>query len=284
MKIINYLGLNQHPIYLRFQQNRTETFKEVYHAHQGMEILYIHEGEGQAVIDQQITPIRPRTMLFFKPYQLHRVQIYTSQKQPYIRSIFIFEPLVLMKYTSSFPECAELLRKLSHENHTSQVIEDFDQEGLISLMQFFSKRFEEVHAAELLEQQVLFLMSLLSMLGSALRRKVGAFNPISAHPSVTEQIMAWIDQHYMEPFELEKLAASVHLTPVHVSALFRKHMGYSITEHLTARRIREACYLLKNSNKSVKEIGEAIGLTNASYFSQFFKKNVGVTPYQYKKL
>lgn len=282
MKIMNYMGLNQHPFYFRFHQNRTETFREVFHAHQGMEILYIHEGEGQAVIDQQVIPIRPRRMLFFKPFQLHRVQIYTSNKQPYIRSMFLFEPLALKKYISPFPTYTELLRSMNHD-HASQVLDDFEQEELVSLMKFYDKRITEAQPSEIQEQQVLFLMSLFSLIGPAWRRKLGSPRKTN-HPTVAEKIIAWIDKHYMEPFELEKLATSVHLTPVHVSALFRKHMGYSITEHLTARRIREACYLLKHSDLSVKEIGEMVGLTNASYFSQCFKKNVGITPYQYRKI
>lgn len=284
MKIINYMRLNQHPFFFRFQQNRTEDFQPVYHAHQGMELLYIHEGAGQAVIDRQVISIRPKRLLFFKPYQLHRVQIQASSDQPYIRSIFLFEPLALEKFLSPFPVYAELLKSLVHDHHVSQVIDELDHDELQAVMRFYKKRKERAQKAELLELQAHFMMSLLSMIGSVWRSKQETRKPSTKLPSVAEQIMAWIDEHYMEPFELEKLAAAVHLSPVHISALFRKHMGYSITEHLTARRIREACYLLKNSDMTVKEISEAVGLTNASYFTQFFKKNVGVTPYQYKKM
>lgn len=87
----------------------------------------------------------------------------------------------------------------------------------------------------------------------------------------------------MEEFQLDVLAHAVHLSPNHVSAAFRQSVGTSITEYLTARRIRQACWLLRTSDVSVQEVGQSIGLSNFPYFCQLFKKHVGLTPYKFKR-
>ena len=122
MKILNYLKLNQHPIQLRLEQNRTDTFTEVYHAHQGMELLYVHKGNGKAVIDQQIFPINEGTLVIIKPYQLHHIQFLTSPSQPYIRSLFVFEPAILEGFLSPFPSLYELLQGLCYDKNIIPVL------------------------------------------------------------------------------------------------------------------------------------------------------------------
>ncbi len=87
----------------------------------------------------------------------------------------------------------------------------------------------------------------------------------------------------MEAFDLKRVAAAVHLTPNHVSAVFRRTVGSSITEYLTARRIRQACVLLRTTALSVQEVCRAFGLSNCAYFCGLFKKHVGLTPYCYKR-
>ena len=100
--------------------------------------------------------------------------------------------------------------------------------------------------------------------------------------TTAERMLSWIEDNYSKPFKLEELAQAVHLTPNHVSATFRQSIGSTVTEYLTARRIRQACWLLKTTDMSVQDIGEAVGLGNFSYFCQLFKKHVGYTPYTFK--
>jgi YesN/AraC family two-component response regulator len=94
----------------------------------------------------------------------------------------------------------------------------------------------------------------------------------------------WLEQHFMEEFQLEKLANEVHLSPSYLSNIFHKEIGSSISDYLAVRRIQEACMLLKTTSLSVLDIGQRVGLNNASYFCKFFKKYVGMTPYNFKKL
>jgi AraC family transcriptional regulator, arabinose operon regulatory protein len=284
MKILNYLKLNEHPIQLRLEQNRTNTFTEVYHAHQGMEILYIHKGIGRAIIDQQIFQIDEGTLVILKPFQLHHIQFSTSPSQPYIRSLMVFEPKLLESFLTPFPALYDLLQSMCYDKKSNPVLKSEKLTEIESLIQLYKRKSEERSPSELLEQQALFMLSVLSVIKSLWKESPKVIGNSHAQPSTVEQIMHWIERHYMETFSLKALAESIHLSPVHVSSLFRKHVGSSITDYLTARRMREASWLLKTSSQTVKEIGESVGLTNFSYFCQLFKKNVGVSPHHYRKI
>jgi AraC-like DNA-binding protein len=47
--------------------------------------------------------------------------------------------------------------------------------------------------------------------------------------------------------------------------------------------ISEAKNILKRSDKNVTEIANALGFENSPYFSRLFKREVGMSPQQYKK-
>jgi two-component system response regulator YesN len=81
---------------------------------------------------------------------------------------------------------------------------------------------------------------------------------------------------------LNDIADSVNLSPAYLSALYKKHTGFNISEEITNVRIENACYLLKKSGLSIKEIGNRIGYSNQYYFSTSFKKKMGVSPSEYR--
>ncbi|WP_151734166.1 helix-turn-helix transcriptional regulator [Paenibacillus tengchongensis] len=106
----------------------------------------------------------------------------------------------------------------------------------------------------------------------------------SASRTVThiERITEWLDEHYKEPFRLERLAEHLHLSPYHISRIYKDGAGMTLTEYLVRRRVREACRLLADTGFTVKEIAAEPGGLSPSYFSQMFRKAKGMTPGQYK--
>ena len=59
--------------------------------------------------------------------------------------------------------------------------------------------------------------------------------------------------------------------------------GKSTLMNLTRLRIEHAKELLSTTQYSMKEIGVMSGYSDPNYFSKSFKKNVGVTPTEYRE-
>ncbi|WNQ08914.1 AraC family transcriptional regulator [Paenibacillus aurantius] len=275
------MNLNQHPVYLSFFKDRTQEFTEIYHAHQGMEFLYVHEGQGHVVVDRQIFELQPGTLFYFRPYQLHRIQLKLQPNQRYRRSLFVCEPSMVDTVLQPFPGLQAFFRTLCKDS-LRQIMTFQEENDWESWILLYSRQIGASPPERRLEDELIFFGGLLqrirhfwteaSELASAKRASATA-----------ESIMEWIEEHYTEPFELSKLAQAVHLSPNHVSSLFRKAVGSSITEYWMARRIRQACWLLRSTDQSVKAVGEAVGLTNFSYFCQTFKRHTGLTPHQFRQ-
>jgi AraC family transcriptional regulator, regulatory protein of adaptative response / methylphosphotriester-DNA alkyltransferase methyltransferase len=98
-----------------------------------------------------------------------------------------------------------------------------------------------------------------------------------------QQIIEWVDQHYQDQLTLEKLAEISHGSPYHLQRTFKRIKGMSPLEYIQQVRISHAIHDLVNSDKSVTEIGMAVGLMNSAYFVTLFKKKTNCTPTEYRK-
>ncbi len=93
----------------------------------------------------------------------------------------------------------------------------------------------------------------------------------------------YIASNYSKDLILDDVSKELQISPYYFSKLFKKRTGSTFIEYLTNVRIERAKELLRNTNKSMKEICLEVGYSDANYFSRTFKKNVGVTPSEYKE-
>ena len=97
------------------------------------------------------------------------------------------------------------------------------------------------------------------------------------------QIREYINSNYHESMSLEILADICHGSPFHLQRTFKRIIGVTPTEYIQQVRISNAIKELSAHNKSIAEVGSAIGLPNTPYFITLFKKRTGQTPKQFQK-
>lgn len=102
--------------------------------------------------------------------------------------------------------------------------------------------------------------------------------------SVIKIVKQYIEDNYnREELTLQDVADYTHLSPQHLSRIFRKEMGITFIDYLTKVRIRKAIDLLFEEDLKMYEIAEKVGYTTQHYFSNVFKKITGVSPAEYRK-
>lgn len=81
---------------------------------------------------------------------------------------------------------------------------------------------------------------------------------------------------------VEELAARINLSPSYFQRLYKEQFGVSCYEDLLSARTKAACYYLKNTDMSVKEIASACGYENDVCFMRRFRQRTGLTPTEYR--
>ncbi len=101
--------------------------------------------------------------------------------------------------------------------------------------------------------------------------------------SSVERAKAYISERYNKDISLDEVSREVDISPYYFSKLFKEETGSNFIEYLTSIRINKAKQLISGSDMSMKEICTEVGYSDPNYFSRIFKKNVGVTPTEYKE-
>ena len=100
---------------------------------------------------------------------------------------------------------------------------------------------------------------------------------------VVEASKKYIEANYTKNITLDDLSMAVNISSYYLSRIFKENTGENFIDYLTRLRIERAKELLSTTQYSMKEIGVMSGYPDPNYFSKTFKKNVGVTPTEYRE-
>ncbi|HZC34410.1 MAG TPA: helix-turn-helix domain-containing protein [Chthoniobacterales bacterium] len=88
--------------------------------------------------------------------------------------------------------------------------------------------------------------------------------------------------HLEEEFSLIRLAREADMSEFHFSRLFKRTTGYTPSQYFIRLRMERARRLLKETKKSIIEIGLEVGYTSPSHFAHVFRREVGILPSEYR--
>ncbi len=96
--------------------------------------------------------------------------------------------------------------------------------------------------------------------------------------ALSEKALRYVNRHYAEKITLRDVCERCCCSRSAVSHTFKKTTGKSFREYLIAKRLQTAKLLLVHSGLSITEISASVGFSDSNYFSNVFKKTVGISP------
>ena len=105
---------------------------------------------------------------------------------------------------------------------------------------------------------------------------------LSQYSSIVRQALMFINLNISSNITVKQVANEIGLSPDYLTRLFKKELGINIITYINRKRIYTSLNLLKTTDLSIEDIGDLIGLNNTSYFYTLFKKEIGVSPKQYR--
>ena len=109
------------------------------------------------------------------------------------------------------------------------------------------------------------------------------YNGRTGNPGIA-RARYFLDRNYAEPdLMLKDTAAEARMSVSRFSTLFAREMGCTFTEYITRLRIEAACALLRDTQNRISLIAADVGYNDSHYFSWVFRRNMGMTPTEYRE-
>jgi AraC-like DNA-binding protein len=241
------------------------------HIHEGYAIGIIERGAEAFYYRRQIEYAPQGTLVVVQPGELHTGEAVTLAEGWSYRMIY---------------PAADLVRRAAEElTGIAQGIPYFPQ-GVIRDPELFTQ-FQQMHlllehAQDALERETQLLWFL-----SRLVRRHAAHKPALSRlqdaPQALQQAVNFLHAQYPHAISLEQLAQTVYLSPFHLSRLFRERLGVPPHTYLNQIRVQQAQHLLRQG-ESLAAVAVRVGFADQAHFSKAFKRIVGVSPGQYRKI
>ncbi len=251
------------------------------HRHHGFyEILYLKAGTGNHVIDFKSYEIKPHSIFFLSPGQVHTLDLsddisgyiflFTSEfyllnkqnKNRLLEFPFFFhlqeETPPLYLEASSGIEKADYLFRQACEALLLEDREDKEESlaAILDLILLYCKQAYPVNMA----------------VKNTNRRSM-----------LVKRFKQLIEENYHLNFAVRDYAEKLAVTPNHLTETVRELTGRTSNDMIHERTIIEAKKLLRYTELSVSQVAYELHFKDPSYFARFFKKHAGLSPDQFRK-
>lgn len=247
------------------------------HRHSFYHLVLFTKGGGSHTIDFSNFPVNPYQIYFMVPGQVHswnfegEVDGYVINFTTSFFQSFLLQPNYLESF-SFFNGIAEdgviqlpdeLQKSIVHT--FEEIIRQAPQNNTFSrdlvrvmLIQVFIEIEKHAHSKEL--------------------PSIPAFNY-----TLLKNFQKLVEKHYISLKRPMDYAELLYITPNHLNALCKEHLGITAGDVIRNRVLLEAKRMLVNQQLSISEISFALNFSDNSYFTKFFKKYEGITPEEFRK-
>ena len=98
-----------------------------------------------------------------------------------------------------------------------------------------------------------------------------------------DQIIQFIDSNVHKTLRLQEIADHCHGSSYHLHRTFKRITGMTPTEYILQTRINLAMDELRETDRTIEDIAQRVGIPNTPYFITLFKKKTGLTPNKYRQ-
>jgi AraC family transcriptional activator of pobA len=247
------------------------------HRHSFYHLLFFTQGGGTHTIDFNHFEVKPYQIYFMVPGQVHSWD-FKGNVDGFVVNFsgdFFQSFLLRQEYLSSFSffKGISLDSVINLPEQTHQVINQLF-ENLIT--QYADKN---ILRGDMI--RVLLLQIFISIEQST------SINRNQNIPVKTNVLLSnfhkLIEKNFVEIRLPGEYADLLNITPNHLNALCKENLGMQAGEVIRNRVVLEAKRLLVNLGPSVSEIAYKLNFNDNSYFTKFFKKEVGMSPEVFRK-
>lgn len=257
---------------VRFAENLASKESHYHNCHQ---ILFITEGEISVSVCGTKYRAGKGTLLFLSRLETHSIQVLSPVYRRYA-----------MEISASFSSMDKenrflfsvLVNRFAGFRH---VVDVGEQEAAITRL--FADMAHEYSAKSPFYEEMLS-GAFLQLLVQVYRIAPSLFyTSDSRNAALISEIQEKLEREFSSPITLSELAGAYHISPSHLSHLFKDITGYAPIEYLMACRLSAAKNYLSTTAYSISEIVSLCGYSDSSNFCRMFKEKTGLSPSVFRK-
>lgn len=242
------------------------------------QILWFTEADGNFWLDLDCYRVKPNTMLFVSPGQIHAVEI-RGRAAGY-----------LIEFSTGFfsgsPSDQQALIQLPYFHGVGVAPVLYAHEEQAGVFTGACRRLE--HEMEVpLYGQIDLLHSYMRILVVEAERchrvRPEAMRTECVGMLLTKRFLQLVEAHYLDTSSVVDYADMLHVTPNHLIETVRSTVGLPPGKIIHDRLLLEAKRLLRYSELQVAEIASQLNFEDPSYFSRYFRKCVGLSPRDFRE-
>lgn len=263
---------------IRFEDGHSDRLNRfVPHRHDFFEIIWLRSAEGQVRSDLRSYPVRPRTLFFTSPGQIHSWEL-TGEARGEIAS-FREE---FFAVTSDHPG---LLAKMPflYAGAPDPILHLDAKEGAR-----IDRAFRQLHAEatepgpgrdDLVRA---YLTILLTLARQFFAQRTPGDAPAAPVDLLARRFRHALEEHFPRLLEAGEYAALLRVSRTHLNTNLQREIGRSASEIIHERIVLEAKRLLSHTSFTVAQIAHRLRFQDPSYFGRFFRRSTGQTPGEYR--
>lgn len=225
-------------------------------------LLYCLAGEGWIKINGKTIPLTPNTGFIIPEHTGHKYG--SSLKDAWSIYWVHFEGDYAETFYKRFSTSNDAAVKIAFDESRIRLLNE-----IITLLEsdFTDEKVELAHFKLI---AVLSSLSYSNTLNSAMEDAISLS-------------IAYMKAHLSEILTIELLANQACYSISRYSELFKQKTGYSPIQFFIRLKILKSCEYLYFTSLNIKEICKEVGFEDPYYFSRMFKKQIGVSPSEYRK-
>lgn len=239
----------------------------IVHTMDNFELTYVLEGTLEWIINDQIVVTRPHDVLLTHP----------NDKLAILENSFPVSECIFLQINPGSPD--PVLQTLISEIKKVQSRKiSFGSDNSTP----FKRLVEEHQNKDDLSQSL--CKSVITDILVRLTRQMRSGESINPTENCMfqKQVITYLENHLKEEITVGDMADTMGYSESHFRALFRKVSNVSPVQFLQHLRIETAQRLIRERRLSLTEIAFEVGFNSSQYFSNCFKKQVGLSPREYR--
>ncbi|WP_147803319.1 response regulator [Alkalicoccus halolimnae] len=240
----------------------SDSYKEAIYV---LELVHNNPGAAYSVYNERLKKKRKEMI----PFEIERELVEAVKKGDTARGLQVFET-----YFQSIMQAADF-----QENLVQKAIEDF----FIVL----SRSLNELGVEPDIQVGLGQLETTMQIKESAKSKLINITEHLgewraNGMRALLLQAKEYVDSNYHKAVSLEEAAEKIGISSYYLSKLFKERFEITFMDYLKTTRIQKAVELMRDGNMPLKEVALNVGYKDPNYFSTAFKKEMGMSPREYR--